>query len=70
MKIDIEIQYKGDPLQDFGAMNFFDRFVYRNPKKKFAEASGKVSLLIFPFHFLSISSFQKLTIINNNNNNL
>ncbi|XP_004711167.1 CCAAT/enhancer-binding protein zeta [Echinops telfairi] len=27
-----DIQYPGDPLQDFTLMRFLDRFVYRNPK--------------------------------------
>jgi len=29
-----DIEYKGDPLQDFTLMRFLDRFVYKNPKKK------------------------------------
>uniref|UniRef100_UPI00398E8781 CCAAT/enhancer-binding protein zeta n=1 Tax=Pristiophorus japonicus TaxID=55135 RepID=UPI00398E8781 len=28
-----QIQYSGDPLQDFTLMRFLDRFVYRNPKQ-------------------------------------
>jgi len=28
-----QISYDGDPLADFTAMRFLDRFVYRNPKK-------------------------------------
>ncbi|XP_051867269.1 CCAAT/enhancer-binding protein zeta [Pristis pectinata] len=29
-----QIQYTGDPLQDFTLMRFLDRFVYRNPKQQ------------------------------------
>ncbi|XP_067844798.1 CCAAT/enhancer-binding protein zeta isoform X2 [Heptranchias perlo] len=28
-----QVQYSGDPLQDFTLMRFLDRFVYRNPKQ-------------------------------------
>lgn len=31
------IEYDGNPLIDFNSMRFFDRFVYKNPKKQIAK---------------------------------
>ncbi|CAF1015084.1 unnamed protein product [Adineta steineri] len=31
------IEYNGNPLIDFNSMRFFDRFVYKNPKKQIAK---------------------------------
>jgi hypothetical protein len=28
------IEYNGNPLIDFNSMRFFDRFIYKNPKKQ------------------------------------
>jgi len=36
------IEYKGDPLQDFTLMRFLDRFVYKNPKKKERDHGGSL----------------------------
>ncbi|KAL9954462.1 hypothetical protein ACROYT_G042003 [Oculina patagonica] len=37
-----DIEYKGDPLQDFTLMRFLDRFVYKNPKKKERDHGGSL----------------------------
>ncbi|XP_073249023.1 CCAAT/enhancer-binding protein zeta-like [Porites lutea] len=37
-----DIEYKGDPLQDFTLMRFLDRFVYKNPKKKDRDHGGSL----------------------------
>jgi hypothetical protein len=39
------IDYNGNPLVDFNSMRFFDRFVYKNPKKQIAK-HGKSHLLM------------------------
>lgn len=31
------IEYEGNPLVDFNSMRFFDRFIYKNPKKQIAK---------------------------------
>lgn len=31
------IEYDGNPLVDFNSMRFFDRFIYKNPKKEIAK---------------------------------
>ncbi|XP_066026505.1 CCAAT/enhancer-binding protein zeta isoform X2 [Pocillopora verrucosa] len=36
------IEYKGDPLQDFTLMRFLDRFVYKNPKQKERDHGGSL----------------------------
>ncbi|KAK3092452.1 hypothetical protein FSP39_002965 [Pinctada imbricata] len=40
-----DVNYTGDPLQDFTLIRFLDRFVYKNPKKKEAlpEMTGTLS---------------------------
>ncbi|KAJ7365571.1 hypothetical protein OS493_005686 [Desmophyllum pertusum] len=37
-----DIEYKGDPLQDFTLMRFLDRFVYKNPKRKERDHGGSL----------------------------
>ncbi|XP_043933337.1 CCAAT/enhancer-binding protein zeta [Protopterus annectens] len=39
-----QIEYSGDPLQDFTLMRFLDRFVYRNPKQ--SKQKGGVSSVV------------------------
>lgn len=36
------VDYQGDPLQDFTAMHFLDRFVYKNPKQKESDHGGSL----------------------------
>ncbi|XP_055335573.1 CCAAT/enhancer-binding protein zeta-like [Paramacrobiotus metropolitanus] len=40
-----EIDYAGDPFEDFTSMHFLDRFVYRNPKKKTQENARDMPVL-------------------------
>ncbi|KAM4694090.1 CCAAT/enhancer-binding protein zeta [Discoglossus pictus] len=40
-----QIQYTGDPLQDFTLMRFLDRFVYRNPKLQKATENNRGYLM-------------------------
>lgn len=39
------IEYDGNPLVDFNAMRFFDRFIYKNPKKQI-DKHGKQNIFV------------------------
>jgi ribosome biogenesis protein MAK21 len=36
------IEYKGDPLLDFGLISFLDKFVYKNPRARERLSGGSI----------------------------